>query len=118
MVGDKRKYNVCLITLKAEGATGLEPGTNKLMRVVKDVCDSDTIEEAIQDPKILKYCEDALKAVNANQKVVPSNACKIQKFKILPLDFSVDGEESTPTLKLKRSFIAAKYKKYVDAMYE
>merc|ERR1712032_1296930 len=118
MIGDKRKYNTCLITLKLEGATGLEPGTNKLLRVVKGMCDSATIEEAIQDPAVLKYCEGALKAVNANQKVVPSNACKIQKFKILPLDFSVSGEEFTPTLKLKRSFVAAKYIEYIDAMYE
>merc|ERR1712063_230581 len=91
MIGDKRKYNTCLITLKLEGATGLEPGTNKLLGGVK--------------------------AVNANQKVVPSNACKIQKFKILPLEFSVSGEELTPTLKLKRPFVAAKYKEYIDAMY-
>merc|ERR1711948_122686 len=98
--------------LKLEGATGLESGTNKLLGVVKEMCDSDTIEEAIKDPKVLKYCEDALKSVNANQKVVPSNACKIQKFKILPLDFSVSGEEFTPTLKLKRSFVADKYKEY------
>merc|ERR1719384_1213938 len=30
MVGDKRKYNVALITLKAVGANGETPGTDKL----------------------------------------------------------------------------------------
>merc|ERR1711998_399529 len=30
MVGDKRKYNVCLITLKAKGATGELPGGDEL----------------------------------------------------------------------------------------
>jgi hypothetical protein len=30
MVGDKRKYNVCLITLKAKGHTGDLPGADDL----------------------------------------------------------------------------------------
>merc|ERR1719232_1015758 len=30
MVGDQRKYNVCLITLKAVGANGEQPGTDTL----------------------------------------------------------------------------------------
>ena len=30
MIGDKRKYNVALVTLKARGATGVEPGTHEL----------------------------------------------------------------------------------------
>merc|ERR1712113_232194 len=30
MVGDKRKYNVALVTLKAEGANGETPGSDRL----------------------------------------------------------------------------------------
>merc|ERR1719473_1127771 len=41
MVGDRRKYNVALITLKAKGANGEVPGTDDLdagaMRVNKEV---------------------------------------------------------------------------------
>ena len=33
MVGDNRKYNVALVTLTAEGATGELPGTDKLAGV-------------------------------------------------------------------------------------
>ena len=66
---------------------------------------------------MLAYLEGALKAVNANPEVVASNASKIQKFQILPHDLSVTGEELTPTLKVKRSFIMDKYSAYVDAMY-
>merc|ERR1719159_2099014 len=30
MVGDKRKFNTCLVTLKAKGATGEQPGGDEL----------------------------------------------------------------------------------------
>merc|ERR1719432_1900 len=51
MVGDKRKYNVALVTLKAVGANGEMPGTDDLdagaARVNPDV---KTISGAMQDP--------------------------------------------------------------------
>merc|ERR1719502_1636486 len=39
MVGDKRKYNVALITLKAVGANGEVPGTDELDSGAKRVVD-------------------------------------------------------------------------------
>ena len=30
MIGDKRKYNTCIVTLKAKGASGEKPGTDDL----------------------------------------------------------------------------------------
>jgi long-subunit acyl-CoA synthetase (AMP-forming) len=41
----------------------------------------------------------------------------VQKFTILPHDFSVDGEELTPTLKTKRSVVDEKYHEQIEAMY-
>ncbi|CAD7967549.1 unnamed protein product [Amoebophrya sp. A120] len=119
MVGDKKKYNTCLISLKAVGATGLEPGTDQLTPDCVNLLNSSakTISGAQKDPAVQKYLESALKAVNQESSVVPSNACKIQKFKILPCDFSVAGEELTPTMKLKRSFVMDKYRKLIDEMY-
>merc|ERR1719389_606748 len=37
MVGDKRKYNTCLVTLKAKGANGEKPGTDELVGPALDV---------------------------------------------------------------------------------
>merc|ERR1711998_59028 len=52
MVGDKRKYNVALVTLKAVGANGEVPGTDDLDAGAKRVNPSvTTISGAMDDPK-------------------------------------------------------------------
>lgn len=52
-----------------------------------------------------------------NAKVI-SKAQTIRKYKILESDFSIDGGELTPTMKLKRKFTETKYKAFVEQMYE
>ena len=41
----------------------------------------------------------------------------MQKFTILPYDFSVQGGELTPTLKTKRSVVNKKFAAAIEAMY-
>ncbi|CAK9053283.1 unnamed protein product [Durusdinium trenchii] len=90
MVGDNRKYNVALVTLTAEGATGELPGTDKLAGVALEVNPAvKTISEAIKDPIWQKYIQDAINVANNDPNVCISNAWKIQKFAIVPRDFSI-----------------------------
>eukprot|EP00750_Incisomonas_marina_P014834 INCI17894.1.p1 GENE.INCI17894.1~~INCI17894.1.p1 ORF type:complete len:802 (-),score=146.16 INCI17894.1:357-2762(-) len=119
MIGDKRKYNVALVTLKAKGATGVLPGGNELAGEAADVDPAlTTIEQAsAEGSAIVKAIEQAIMATNKNIAVVPNNASKIQKFTILPRDLSVETDELTPTYKLKRGFVDQKYKAAIDAMY-
>ena len=42
----------------------------------------------------------------------------MQRFTILINEFSVDGGELTPTLKLKRKIINQKYEPQIEKMYE
>lgn len=42
----------------------------------------------------------------------------IKKFELIPNDWSIDGGEMTPTLKLKRKPIMTKYTTYVDKIYQ
>lgn len=116
MIGDKRKFNVCLLTLAAEGATGEFPGNDTLIGAAAKVDpEVKTISAACKNEKFTKYLTDILVKVN---KKSPNNAHCIQKFSILPADFSVETEELTPTLKLKRGVVEKKHAAFIDSMYE
>merc|ERR1711920_50300 len=118
MIGDKRKYNVALVTLKAEGANGEVPGSDNLDAAAKNVNpDVQTISGAMKDAKWIQTITDAISKTNTNGKVVPNNAFKIQKFMILPHNFSEEGGELTPTKKLKRAVAEKKYGKQIEHMY-
>merc|ERR1712003_68072 len=118
MIGDQRKYNVAMITLKAVGANGENPGTDELDAAAKRVNPAVTkISQAMKDPTYIKTIEAAITATNANGKLVPNNAFKIQKFCILPMNFSEENGELTPTKKLKRKAVEDRYQKMIDKMY-
>jgi len=118
MVGDQRKYNVAILTLKCEGASGEEPGTEQLAGEALLLADGvTTVTAACSDPKVAEAITAAIKATNNDGSCCPSNASKIQKFTILPLDVSVTTGELGPTLKLKRGVVMKKYKAVIDAMY-
>ena len=51
------------------------------------------------------------------QEACPSNASKIQKFAILPKNFSVAGDELTPTFKLKRQYVEDVYSDIIEGLY-
>eukprot|EP00933_Yihiella_yeosuensis_P001920 TRINITY_DN10315_c1_g2_i1.p1 TRINITY_DN10315_c1_g2~~TRINITY_DN10315_c1_g2_i1.p1 ORF type:complete len:778 (+),score=206.71 TRINITY_DN10315_c1_g2_i1:193-2334(+) len=118
MVGDKRKYNVALVTLKAVGANGETPGTDNLDAGAKRVNpDVSTISAALDDKAWIDAITAAITSANNNGKVCPNNAFKIQKFTILPTNFSEEAGLLTPTKKLKRSEVAKVYAKAIDNLY-
>ena len=65
-------------------------------------------------PAWKKYLEDGIK--DANTRAI-SNAQKINKYRVLPCDFTEASGELTPTLKLKRNEVAKKYASEIDAFY-
>jgi len=117
MVGDKRKFNVALVTLKAFG-TGELSGGNELEGPALKISDGiTTISGACKDETFIKHVTDTIIATNNDGAVTTINAAKIQKFSILPADFSVTDGDLTATLKTKRSVIEAKYASTIEKMY-
>jgi long-chain acyl-CoA synthetase len=47
-----------------------------------------------------------------------ANYEQLKKFTLLPEPFTIEAGELTNTLKMRRVFIAEKYKEVIDKMYE
>lgn len=66
----------------------------------------------------LQVYEEIDKAIKrANTKVI-SHAQKVQKFQILPHDFSIVTGELGPTLKVKRNIVHKMYENLIEDMYK
>ncbi len=69
--------------------------------------------ELIRMPEVVKFFRERIDA----QSYELANYEKIKEFRLLPDDFTLAGGEITPTLKVKRNNIAAKYQDLVEEMY-
>jgi len=123
LVGDRKKFLTMLVTLKTDmdpetGAPrdSLHPETLKWMRELDlEYTKLSEVLKAGPDPKVQKGIEEAI--TRANKKAI-SNAQKIQKFAILPHDFSMPTGELGPTLKVKRNVVVQKYNDVIEGFYK
>lgn len=118
VIGDRRKFLTVLLCLRVE-VDGDGAPTNKLMGAAldtsKDIGSSaTTTQEAKEDPKWHAYIDEGVKKANAH---ATSKAQQVGKWFLLDSDFCEKGGELTPTLKLKRSVTAEKYKDVIESMY-
>ena len=74
----------------------------------------DSIEELIANSEIVEFFEKRFE----NMQKEFSRFEKIQKFTLLPKEFSMEAGEITSTLKLKRKVIQEKYKHLIEKMYK
>ena len=119
VIGDRRKFLSCLLTLKVEvDPDTLEP-TDVLSPCTLDWLQSiESPAKTIQDCLIDKRVKDAIQeGINEANKKAASNAQKIQKWSFLLKDFSVPGAELGPTLKVKRHVVQQKYQHEIEAFY-
>jgi long-chain acyl-CoA synthetase len=102
-IGDRRPYNTALIVLDPEGAAEFAR--------TRGLADASLAAVAADEQAQAKVA-DAVARANAQLSRVE----QIKKFTILPVAWQPDGDELTPTLKLKRKPIAEKYAAEIDAM--
>jgi long-chain acyl-CoA synthetase len=104
VIGDKRKFLSVLIvpnfdtiaeTAGAKGIGHVGPG------------------DLVRHPEVLKIFEEVVTELN---KEMPGFS-QIRRFTLLEEEFTQDGGELTPTMKVKRFAINRKYKDVIDAMY-
>ncbi|GAX25843.1 long-chain-fatty-acid--CoA ligase ACSBG [Fistulifera solaris] len=118
VIGDKRKFLTVLISLHVEVSSNGVP-SSKLAGISLDTCKdigslAETTEQARDDPKWCLYFDNGLK--QANEKAT-SQAQRVGKWFLIDTDFSEKVGELTPTMKLKRSVAAEKYKDAIESMY-
>ena len=102
--GDRKPYLVALIT----------PNMERLFEFARDhQIEFFDLEDLVINDRVVKLFTERIGEVNARIARYES----IKRFVVLAHDFSIDGGELTPTLKLRRKVIYAKYQEKIDGLY-
>jgi len=104
VIGDQRKYLTALFTLDPDRIE---------QEAVAAKSSAKTMEEIYICEKFKKYLQKQVDRINSDLAQVQA----IKKFIILPVELSIEGDELTPTMKLKRRIINKKYEKQIESMY-
>jgi long-subunit acyl-CoA synthetase (AMP-forming) len=103
-IGDARPYNTALIVLDADFAP---------QWAAQNGVGDKTLEQLASEPEMIAAVQAGVEEGNTHLARVE----QIKKFTIVPGDWLPGGDELTPTMKLKRRPIAAKYQAEINAMY-
>lgn len=104
LLGEQRNFVAALLTLDPAALPTL---TQRLGSPAK------TIADAACCPLVRSFLEREIERVN--QALARFET--VRKFAVLPTEFSVDGGELTPTLKLKRKWVRQKFAGRIDEIY-
>jgi long-chain acyl-CoA synthetase len=96
--GDRRPYCVALLTLSEDAVRAHGAGDPA---------------KAAAAPAVAAALDEAVAALNSDKP----HYGRIQRFAVLPADFSEATEELTPSLKVRRHVVAKKYSTVIDGLY-
>jgi long-chain acyl-CoA synthetase len=100
VIGDRRKFLSCLVTLDPDAAA----------KFASERGISGALHESAE---VRAELQRALDGVNAELARVE----QVKKFVVLAKPLSIEGGELTPTLKVKRKIVNEKYSDQIEAMY-
>jgi long-chain acyl-CoA synthetase len=103
--GDRRPYVVALLTLDGDVA----PAWARAHGI-----EASSLAGLAEEPAVLEAVGAAVAAANQHLARVQ----QVKKWRLLPVEWTAESEELTPTLKLKRRVVHAKYADVIDALYE
>jgi long-chain acyl-CoA synthetase len=103
--GDRRPYPVALITLSAE----------ELDRFARRAGLGDRPMAAlVQNPAVVERVRAIVEAANTEL----ASYARVKRFAVLPHDWSLDGGQLTPTLKVKRKVVSASHAELIESLYQ
>ncbi len=102
--GDRKPYPVALITVNPD----------ELSKFTRDhgILATDAAV-LVKHPAVVERVERTVEEKNTHLQ----SYAKVKKFAVLPEDFTQEGGELTPTLKVKRKVVAEKYRAAIDELY-
>ncbi|MBS2027172.1 MAG: long-chain fatty acid--CoA ligase [Deltaproteobacteria bacterium] len=104
VVGESRNYLCALLTLDPDAAK----------RFARERGLPEDPGALVANPTLQAQLQQGVDALNGKLAKWET----IKRFEILPSDFTVEGGELTPTLKIKRKVVAEKYRANIERMYE
>jgi long-chain acyl-CoA synthetase len=102
--GDGRPYPVALITLDADEVSKFARNASLGDRPVA---------ELVKNPAVVERARRVVDAANGEL----ASYARVKRFALLPIDFSQESGELTPTLKVKRRAVAARYADLIESLY-
>jgi long-chain acyl-CoA synthetase len=102
--GDDRPYVVALLTLDGDVA----PAWARARGI-----EAASLAELAAEPAVLSAVAEAVASANGHLARVQ----QVKRWRLLPVEWTAESEELTPTLKLKRRVVHAKYADMIDALY-
>jgi long-chain acyl-CoA synthetase len=103
--GDRRPYPVALVTLNPE----------ELGKFARNAGLGDKpLAELARNPAIVERVRQTVDGIN--EKL--ASYAKVKRFAVLPADFTVEGGELTPTLKVKRKVVSHNYADLIESLYQ
>lgn len=102
--GDRRNYLTALVTLNRQLIIQYASENQVLFS---------EYSELVKHPKVVTLVQNAIDAINSQLASFET----IKKFIILPAEFTVEGGELTPSLKIRRRVIEQRYRALLDSMY-
>ncbi len=105
LVGDRKPFIAALITIDPEAFERWRAGAGKPATA--------GVADLVDDPDLRAEVQRAVDAAN----LTVSRAESIRRFVILPQDFTVEGGELTPSLKVRRSLVLERFATAVQGLY-
>ncbi len=102
--GEGRPYCVAVLTLDGEVAPVLAR---------KHGIEFDDLADLARNPQVLGLVQQAVDS--ANERL--SRPEQVKRFELLPVEWTAESDELTPTLKLKRRVVHSKYEDVLDRLY-
>jgi long-chain acyl-CoA synthetase len=102
--GDQKKYITALLTLNRDYVLAYASEHQILFS---------EYAELIKHPKVVAWVEKTINEVNKQLASFET----IKKFMILPIEFTIEGGELTPSLKVRRKVIQERYRSELDRLY-